>query len=184
MFCIPSGVKIPQPLGQLVHCTTLPVKSIPLIASCNFLPWNLWLLPLGFPVPPSGKGMFCPITPLLQRWAADSFSPYSPTAPSGTFPQSCSPILSWWIVLLGYRCKNVDLSSLNPMKRLSAIPAASEQRLCSPKQQLQFPQVHVICRHGEGAIPLLHPGCIIHPCVTAWLFCNVMWMNLFFTISC
>lgn len=58
-----------------------------------------------------------------------------------------------------------------------------EQRLCSPKHQLLFPQVHVICRHSEGATPL-HPGCIIHPCATALLFCNTIWMNLFFTISC
>lgn len=135
-------------------------------------------LPLGFPVPPSGKGLFCPITSLLWRSAADSFSASFPSASSGTFPQSCSPILFWWIALLGHECKNVDLSSLNFMKCLSTIPAAwpgpPEQRLCSLKHQLQFHQVHVICRHSEGAIPLLHPGCIIHPCVMLLLCCSAV----------
>lgn len=152
---MPSGVETLQPL----HCTPLPVRNIPFISNCHFFSCSLWLLPLGFPLPPSGKGMFCLITPLLQSWAADLFSACFPSASSGTFPQSCSLHLVLMNGFIGHKCKNVDLSSLNFMKCLPTIPAAwpaSEQRLCSPKHQLQFPQVHVTCRHGEGAIPLPH----------------------------
>lgn len=90
---MPSGVETPQPLGQPVHCTTLPARNFLLVSNCNLFSCNLWLLPLGFPVPASGKGMCFPITPLLQRWAADSCSVCFPSASSGTFLQSCSPHL-------------------------------------------------------------------------------------------
>lgn len=175
--------EVPQPLGQPVQCTTLPVRNFPLVSYCNLFSCNLWLLPPGFPVPASGKGMFCPLTPFLQRWAADSCSVCFPSASSGTFLQSCSPHL----VLMnnvtrsqvqerGYYLHWTSWSLCQPSLQ-------PEQRLCSPKHQLLFPKVHVICRHSEGATPL-HPGCIIHPCATALLFCNIIWMNLFFTISC
>lgn len=85
--------EVPQPLGQPVQCTTLPVRNFPLVSYCNLFSCNLWLLPPGFPVPASGKGMFCPLTPFLQRWAADSCSVCFPSASSGTFLQSCSPHL-------------------------------------------------------------------------------------------
>lgn len=48
-----------------LHCSSS--KNIPLISNCNFLSCSLWLLPLGFPVPPSGKGMICPITPYTTK---------------------------------------------------------------------------------------------------------------------
>lgn len=137
-----------KPLRQPVHCTALPVRNSPLVSECNFLSCNSWLLTLGFPVPPSGEGMFCPtillLPPLLTHFQL-VFHQHHQVLLLRAVPT----ILFWWRALLGHKCKNVDLSSLNFMMCLSTIPAAlpspSEQRLCSPKHQLQLPQVHVIC---------------------------------------
>lgn len=163
---MPSRVKIPQPLGQPAHCTALTVRNIPLISNCNFLSYRLWLLPLGFPVPLSGKGRICPVTPYTTKascWFVFSLFSISIIRyfSSELFPPSCPDELCYlvtsarmWIYLHWIPwsvCQSLLQPGQVPLNRGSAHLSIS----CS---SLKF-----ICRHGEGAIPLFHPGWIIHP---------------------
>lgn len=125
--------------------------------------------------------LYNPFTAKVHCWLM--FSLFSIMTIRYFFCRAVPPILCCWMALF-CTCARIWIylhwTSWSPCWPIPlAWPGPSEWRLCSPEHQLLSSPFCVICGHGEGVIPLLHPLCTTQSCATALLFCSLCELTFF-----
>lgn len=111
--------------------------------------------------------LYNPFTAKLCWWL--TFSLFSIRTPSAEL----FPILCFWMALFHHKSRNHGLSLLHFMRSLLTHSSGLSRSLWMKgllcRVSTTLPPVCVICQHGEGAIPFLHPHCIIQSRVTVYI---------------